>query len=345
MLVARRRNDLVHDVTLPYQFDVSANVTERSGKSKNSLFLGSVIHCVKSLRRRPFSTMLFLVIFAYWICLFTALIRYIIPRMEKPLEKYPYLRAKVYNPLRYIQVSFFDPRPSKIRSYVMTNTTAFFINLDKDEKRREAFLSRNQDVAAYTQRYRAHEWVKSRTLKPQSDSLERFELQNKWKGKYQYLQLSSNQGKFGDAACSLSHILLWGDMLITNNYEYIYVFEDDALVLEPLRSHHSIQAPDLADVVFLSSGAIKRVDVPWQGVNQNLPGSYAVRVIGGFGAYGYIITQKGAKKLLDCFQRSRDPIDLTFFSCTSLHVYLPISGEWPTVGHGGFTSTRLGLNH
>lgn len=95
-------------------------------------------------------------------CLGTAIIvTYIIPRIEKPFAGYPYLKAKLFNPLRYLHATYFDEEPpiwGNIRTYYMTNETAFVVNLDRDEQRLGSFTSQNRPCMGAIQRYAAHQW-------------------------------------------------------------------------------------------------------------------------------------------------------------------------------------------
>lgn len=291
----------------------------------------------------------------------TQKILYWIPRIEKPLENYPYWRALIFNPLRYFHAKYMDSdRPKAIRQFVMTPERAFFLNMDRSEQRKHDFFRMNQEDdggATMVQRFSAHEWIGEEDNDSSSSSRnEKRRLQEYWEDRYPFLKMSSQNRNYGDAGCSLAHLLLWQEKLIDDPHQdYLFVFEDDVRLLRPLRQNSRrksstrddekntypiIQAPDVADIVFLIDYALKRVDVPWESSTDE----HAVRVIGGFGAQGYIITRAGALKMIDWLQTSRKPLDLSFFAASSMKVYLPISSQWPAVQHVPKGSARLGLN-
>jgi len=370
---------------------------------------------------------------------------YWFPRgIEEPFKDYPYWRALIFNPVRYIQAkssSYYftssqSPPRRMIRNFTMTPERAYYINMDRSKDRMKMFIEMNKDDdddgndggEINIQRFSAHEWVvdtadddggsSNNTTKASSrDHAARLSLQQEWEDRYPFLRLSSRRKKYGDAGCSLSHLLLWQEKLIDNhdrnddNYNnrnddddqiddqhrnpYLFVFEDDALLLEPLRRRRRVRhnnrqknndnnnnndnnyypvisAPDEADIVFLVGTAMKLVDVPWRrwrrprrwrGGEGNISSSSeqqqqeeeqteqpAVRVIGGYGALGYIITRNGAIKMMEYLRTSKEPVDLSFFEApSSLKVFLPIvSSQWPAVRHrpvgGSSRSARINLN-
>lgn len=291
----------------------------------------------------------------------------IILHIEEPFAHDPFLKSKIFNPIQYIQIEYFQnkPRRQNVKTFEMTDRNTYVVNLPRDTQRMTTFLQMNRQVAALVQQYPAHEWV---SKSPEHvEHLRLLELQTKWENKYPFLQSSSRNGNYGDAGCSLSHIHLWEEKLLlhlnhnnhlninataTNNNDYIFVFEDDVQILEPLLSnpqHNTIHAPDDADMVFLAPSATKRVRVPFEedSTTDNDDGSSTVRVIGGFGTIGYIMTRRGANKIYQHLSKSNNPIDITFFDMsTNLKIYLPIGEKnWPSVRHvGGGGSTRLGRN-
>lgn len=278
--------------------------------------------------------------FGWW---FIRELLYWIPRIEQPFEKYPYWRAMIFNPIRYVHAKYLDPvRPASVRHFAMTQSTAFVINLDRSSQRMKQFWWVNSagGVAPMIQRFPAHEWTTS------INDTETIRIQEYWQQQYPFLKISARKGNYGDAGCSLSHLLLWKETLLDGNQEYIFVFEDDAQLLNPLRqssvgngSYPHIDAPDVADIIFLAHPASKRVNVTWTGSEEP-----ATRLLGGFGTWGYIMTREGAQKMLACLQTSRKPVDLSFFAAAPMRIYLPISSQFPTVLHNQMPSTRLGLN-
>jgi hypothetical protein len=309
----------------------------------------------------------------------------------------PFTRAKVFNPLRYLQVKYFDPKPSRnnIKNYriipawgntTMTTTSSsssFVINMDRDQQRINKFYQRNgMGAKRYIQRYSAYEWMKATTTTGSKDAKKQ-QQQEQYQQQYPFVKHAIREGKYGDAGCFLSHILLiqekLGDTQQSGNkdnssLDYISIFEDDVDIMYTNKNDDgglSVLAPGEADIIFLSpQSATKRIIVPWNDVvgrqqkqpatNSALrhredtktndwrkdppPGYPAVRVIGGYGAIGYIVTRKGAQKILDVATRTNEPLDLSFFTYSSLHVYLPLE-QYNTVVHVGTASTRRNINH
>lgn len=280
---------------------------------------------------------------------------YWIPRIEKPLEAHPYWKAIIFNPLRYVHAKYLDAdHPKSIRQFVMTPERAFFLNMDRSEQRKLEFQRMNQiddKGTILVKRFSAHEWVGDEEDHNKGNVTAKRKLQKYWEDRYPFLKLSAQEKHYGDAGCSIAHLLLWQEKLIDSNQDYIFVFEDDVRFLSPLRPRSSkinkinntdypiIEAPDVADIVLLVNSAMKRVEVPWEGSTEP-----AVRVLGGFGTVGYIVTRVGALKLMEWLRTSRKPLDISFFAASSLRVYLPVSHQWPAVRHESKYSTRIGLN-
>lgn len=255
-------------------------------------------------------------------------ILYWISHIEKPLEGYPYWRARVFNPIRCLQ-AYLD-NPIKVKSFIMTSDNAFVLNMDHSTQRMKHFQQWNPE--GIVQRFSAHTWTGV-------TNMEKY-----WQDHYPFLKRSVQKGDYGDAGCSFSHLVLWQEKLLDTNQEYLFVFEDDAKLLEPLQrvhgsSHPTIQGPDTADIIFLAAPALKRVNVFWKDASEP-----AVRVVGGYGTWGYIITRAGALKMTESLRSSHDPLDLSLFASSAIKVYLPLASQWPAVEHQKTPSTRLGLN-
>jgi GR25 family glycosyltransferase involved in LPS biosynthesis len=287
--------------------------------------------------------------------LFLSLLFYGIPHIEDAVSD-PFLKAKIFNPLRYLQITYFESRPRRenLRTFVMSSDTAYVVNLDRDKQRMRNFHSKNKNSTA--QRFSAHEyeWASSsthgNTTTTSRQSLDNLLIQQEWEAKYPFLRESSKSGNYGDAGCSLSHLLLIKEKLLENSHQdYLFVFEDDAIISNPLLLTKTLQAPSEADMVLLTHSATKRVRIPWENGNTTTTTTTpkeafaATRVIGGFGTLGYIISRKGAEKVFDYLSQSRDPIDITLFALSSLRVYLPVD-HWPAVRHTHGPSTRLHRN-
>lgn len=299
-------------------------------------------------------------------------------------------REKLLHPFRYLHARYIDRRPKwgQSKSFAIRDGNAFVINLNTDTARMQHFQAMNNPVMNEIRRFPAHQWttrtkihnnnnnkngkkdndMKGNTGDTEEDEEHRMNVQKLWASKYPFLGHSMKHEKYGDAACSLSHILLWKEQLLdaptSDNKDYIFVFEDDAQILEPLLLKRTIQAPDIADVIFLMESATKRVAVPWDRSSEGMiavedasstvllstmMNANATRVLGGYGAWGYIITREGAQKMISYLEHSMTHVDLSFTAAPNVRVYLPDQdGQWPAVFHtlpGNDNSSRLGVNH
>ena len=177
---------------------------------------------------------------------------------------------------------------------------------------------------------------------------------------YPALQYLAEHDGMGSAACSLSHLRLFQHLLDhqeaqQQQHDYMFVFEDDIEILDPLLDSGVVMAPNNADLVLLSEASLGHVNVSWRkkgrGIlraaatnddNQKLSNKNAIRVTSGYTAWGYIITKRGARIILDEYKHERtEPMDVYFFKNPNLKVYLPTS-DWPVVAHGqlGIKSSR-----
>lgn len=288
--------------------------------------------------------------------LITIAIRHLMPsiiaftkNIERPFEDNPHLRAKVFNPLRYFHAAFVDQRPRReARSFALRDGNAFVINLDGDNDLMNVFSLTNEPAMPFIKRFPAHKWIDGGAV-TSTHNMQKIQIQKEWEKKYPFIKTSARNQKHGDAACTLSHLLLWKEKLIDAHVEYIFVFEDDVKIIDPFLHSQTIQAPDVADIVFLAPSALKQVYVPWQQADRNdilqQTDEFATRVIGGWGTQGYIITRNGAIKMIKHMEKSRDPIDIALFEAASVRIYLPAStSQWPAVLHTKGGSSRIGTN-
>eukprot|EP00980_Cylindrotheca_fusiformis_P016468 scaffold4905_cov98-Cylindrotheca_fusiformis.AAC.3 len=178
---------------------------------------------------------------------------------------------------------------------------------DRDKDRLDVFRNRNP---SFIQRFPAHHWTNEKLATSTTADREKEKL------------------------------------LDVDGQDYVFIFEDDIRITEPLRSKLVLQAPDVADIVFLMPSAMKRVMVPWKEMNDDhKTWNISKRVIGGFGTFGYLITRLGAEKMMKFLTTCREPIDLAFFGSTSVQVYIP--ERWPLVRHDpnpNAESSRLEIN-
>jgi GR25 family glycosyltransferase involved in LPS biosynthesis len=270
-----------------------------------------------------------------------------------------YVRGMLFQPLRYLRVKWMDPLPTHEAKFVMSYNSTFVINLESDRERWTYFQKVNQKRMEDIQRIPATlihtELLARKKSKKQTeitikDDDEELKTQQIYFDQYPVLEyLARNEG-MGTAACSLSHLRLFQEFLEQDDFDYMYVFEDDIDILDPLLGDQFVMAPNNADVVMLSDCSFGFVQVSWlkksrmlrkatsssKDVNQINPllTKSAIRVISGFSAWGYIITKRGARIILEQYKNERtEPIDLYFFKNPNLKVYLPTSKN-PVVAHG-----------
>lgn len=315
----------------------------------------------------------------------------------------PFQRARIFNLFRYWQALYLDrprPRHANIRNFTLSRGNAYVINMNRDQARLRSFYRINGKIAEQSiERYPAYTWerfprqaivrnLRNASLIPSDGQPKEFNnsmarQQKQYASDYPFVRLSTHSGRYGDAGCFLSHVLLIQEKLLNQpNVDHIFVFEDDVRIKHP--QTYKILAPGEADIVFLSPQyARKRVVVPWEDDyaeeshkhvrtrsswsstssqikrrssrktsrsierNWNLPPTHhqaTVRVIGGAGAIGYIVTRRGAEKLMRIARRTKEPLDLSFFTFANLHVYLPLN-SYDLVWHlSGNTSVRRDQN-
>ena len=102
--------------------------------------------------------------------------------------------------------------------------------------------------------------------------------------------LSNLQFKPGVVGCALSHYRLW-KFAIKHNIEFFCVLEDDVNVIKDIKN---IECPDDFDILYISDRIKANSD------------NYAVD---GVGTEGYILSLKGAKKLIKVCEDLLGPID------------------------------------
>lgn len=111
-----------------------------------------------------------------------------------------------------------------------------------------------------------------------------------------------------EAACGVSHIRLLQKM-VQDEIPWIIVLEDDALIKQAIpESIDEFMIPHDAEIILLNERS-KGGRVIKQGVTF----SYC-EVIGGAGTDGYMISLKGAKKLLRVLYPLNDPLDFQMYS-------------------------------
>lgn len=112
----------------------------------------------------------------------------------------------------------------------------------------------------------------------------------------------------GELGCAYSHLSIWRD-IVKNNYNIVAVFEDDIFTYPGFKKtviNISKNIPEDADIIFLSIHNANPRKL--YRVKNN---KYLLKINTLFtGTYSYIITNKGAKKLLSKLQNINVTIDL-----------------------------------
>jgi GR25 family glycosyltransferase involved in LPS biosynthesis len=115
-------------------------------------------------------------------------------------------------------------------------------------------------------------------------------------------------------ACALSHLNVWRTFLYDTSFEAITVFEDDAH-LEPFCIPENIEKitraipSDTFDVILLGYHTKCRYDGPTDPKNPGFAPMIWGKYLGG--TFGYVISRKGAEKMLAAFESDgfRETID------------------------------------
>jgi hypothetical protein len=246
-------------------------------------------------------------------------LQYVYYKVELLMDD-PEKEGMFFMPVRYFSAKFWEKAPATAtKTFHLRPENAFVLNLDADTQRWKRFQTTQNALSFNFTRFGAHRWDKNDNA-----------LQQGYAKKYPWLKQSSANKRYGDAGCTMSHILLLeriqqGD----DDLDYAFIFEDDARLLGPFITRQLVEAPADAHVVFLVPTVTKTVQVT----------ASAVRVLQGYGAYGYLITKEGAGILLHHLQRYSVPIDVALAGGSpDLRVYR--SFDWPAVVHVGDSSSR-----
>lgn len=292
--------------------------------------------------------------------------------------------AKLIKPFNYVLIRYIESRPrGKPKQFVMRRNNTFVINLDTDVQRFRNFQRINNAVVSattnttdnisaksasseYYQRFPGFQWipssqrgqqgtrsaqkvragVRSKGKKPpvpQDGSHDELALQQQEEVMkiYPFLRKSVQRGEFGNAGCTYSHIQLLERLEGLPPDEYYFIFEDDAGLSPQFIKQGAIEAPSDTDIVTLVPTSTKTVRVPYK-YGEN---GYAIRVMASYGAFAYVITTRGASKLLRHLRgRNDDPIDVAMYRAYRMRMYHPTDG-WPQAMHGSHKSTRHAANN
>jgi len=175
----------------------------------------------------------------------------------------------------------------------------YYINLDSDKKKKIYFESEKQKSELLTKQCKRYEAVFGENLDiriiPNHIISQTAKQQIKSKTQKQYgISLT-----YGSAACALSHYLIYEEC--SNDNKPYMIFEDDIIIKQSF--DNNLQT--LLDL-FLSENLHNDYDVIYLGYNE-IPG-FQKNILKGpiskprgliTGLYGYILSNKGAKKILD----------------------------------------------
>eukprot|EP00536_Pseudo-nitzschia_multiseries_P013543 jgi/Psemu1/68750/estExt_Genemark1.C_5850016 len=264
-------------------------------------------------------------------------------------------RGMLLLPLRYLRVKWIDQRPTGVRKFTLRHGRSFVINLDVDKERWNDFQDSNRKQLPNISRFPAT------SLQTKiDDKREHYYLEE-----YRFLpKLIENEGK-GSAACAISHLKLLAEFVAnaTDDDDYIFVFEDDAVLTPQLLQGGFVVGPDNADFILLTEYSSAHIRVPFdrtrhttatRNLNLNLNLNHlgddvytnktmeenyaesinsAVRVVSGYSAMGYVITRRAARIVLEEMKdESHLPVDVYYFANPDIKAYLPLLG-WPLVQH------------
>eukprot|EP00537_Pseudo-nitzschia_pungens_P017876 CAMPEP_0172410638 /NCGR_PEP_ID=MMETSP1061-20121228/76986_1 /TAXON_ID=37318 /ORGANISM="Pseudo-nitzschia pungens, Strain cf. pungens" /LENGTH=357 /DNA_ID=CAMNT_0013146831 /DNA_START=15 /DNA_END=1088 /DNA_ORIENTATION=- len=252
-----------------------------------------------------------------------------------------YWRAMLLLPIRYLRVKWVDQRPTGLRKFTLRHDRSFVINLNVDKKRWKDFQQLNQKQLQNISRFAAT------SIQTKNDD----DREYRFLEEYRFLHnLVKNEGK-GSAGCAISHLKLLGEFVAKtrNDDEYIFVFEDDAVLTSHLLDRGFVIGPDNADFILLTEYSSAHIRVPLhqrpatrdagdlstKSMEENYAQSIntAVRVVSGYSAMGYVITRRAAQVVLDGMKvENHLPVDVYFFANPQIKAYLPLVG-WPIVRH------------
>lgn len=160
---------------------------------------------------------------------------------------------------------------------------------------------------------------------------------NKYCNQRKAKQLFGRELLLGEIGCALSHIHVYQKM-VDKNIAYAVIFEDDAIIKKDFTDTIKLVLDinfdwDLIllghNIGFDISNEIKSIKSYWYKKKVNNSTNIGRIVKGGLGCYGYLITQQGAKKILDYINKESIfyPID----KITSNNKIINFYGVFPTI--------------
>lgn len=181
---------------------------------------------------------------------------------------------------------------------------AFYINLNHSVYRKNRFLK--ESAPTYFKNLARFEGVVGKNL-----SIKDINLTDNAKNSIinKYRKTGDDMGTMGALGCTMSHLGLW-KKIVDDNLNYALIFEDDSDIANS--NCESIGKLNLSEIDF---------DVLLLHRNQAIEddGQKFAKVKKFFGTYAYMITKKGAQKLLDHAFPINEQIDAYMSQSISRH--------------------------
>lgn len=143
----------------------------------------------------------------------------------------------------------------------------------------------------------------------------------------EFTYISDNMLNFGELGCFMSHRAIYADML-KNKYNRVIIFEDDVKIFKNFKDdvcNVLKNIPTNADIVFLDLH-IKKLSMKYwldRFFSFNIPYLFKIRYSTNIcGTHAYVITNKGAKKLLGRTSFTNIPIDLCICFDRTVYFYV-----------------------
>jgi len=189
-----------------------------------------------------------------------------------------------------------EQEQDSITDKILKDSNMFLINLDRRPDRlevtmRELYKSNFKNVYRFSAIDSKNNWD---NLKGLVDDSAKKEIYNGYRTEHHHLSI-------GSVGCYLSHLKLW-EMLVKSDHKYFTIFEDDTLpsmtqqvVLDKIK-----QVPD--DWDFIIFGGIYDDD-------DQVISRHICKIFRFYCLHAYMISKRGAKKLLDTALPIKQQID------------------------------------
>jgi GR25 family glycosyltransferase involved in LPS biosynthesis len=118
------------------------------------------------------------------------------------------------------------------------------------------------------------------------------------------------------SAILMSHRDIW-QHIVSNRVPAAIVLEDDVEIMGPFQLDLSEEVRDGADLIFLNNRVLPNYELQSE-LSIDDPSTSIVSISYGCGADGYLVTARGASKLLELFQVAVAPVDVQIMSHSDL---------------------------